>query len=77
MSDQLKESTGYSGVQNDATKAQKNAGAKLLVGSGKANRLTSEARMDDRAVSGVLDSSKQAYKRQADLIRVITNEKYN
>ena len=67
MSDQLKESTGYSGVQNDATKAQKNAGAKLLFGSGKANRLISEARMDDRAVSGVLDASKQAYNRQAEL----------
>ena len=60
MSDQLKESTGYTGVQNDATKAQKNAGAKLLFGSGKANRLISEARMSDRAVSGVLDASKQA-----------------
>ena len=67
MSDQLKESTGYSGVQNDATKAQKNAGAKLLFGSGKANRQISEARMDDRAVSGVLDASKQAYNRQAEL----------
>ena len=67
MSDQLKESTGYSGVQDDATKAQKNAGAKLLFGSDKANRLISEARMDDRAVSGVLDASKQAYNRQAEL----------
>ena len=61
MSDELKNSTGYTGSADKGVTAEKNAGAKILFGKGKANRMIANAARQDQAVQGILQDAKINY----------------
>lgn len=61
MSDTLKQnSSGYGGTFNKASTAEKNAGAKLLFGKGKANFLIADAKMQDTKVNDIIEKNNLA-----------------
>lgn len=60
-SQELSNSAGYTGTSAAGDKAMKNAGAKLLFGRGKANRMIREQRRRDQMVQGILKEAKDDF----------------
>lgn len=56
QSDELKSSSSYTGTSKQAGIAEQNAGAKLLFGKGKANRMIQTAKRNDNVIQGILQN---------------------
>ena len=65
VSDELKQSTGYTGTAETGKTAQGNASAKLLFGRKKANRMIGEQKQKDEQVQDIIGESKNAFQNQA------------
>lgn len=62
MSDTLKQNeASYGGSVATGRTAEKNAGAKILFGKGKADSLIAEAKRQDRQINGIMDEAKDAF----------------
>lgn len=60
MSDELKSSTGYTGTAKNGETAEKNAGAKLLFGKNKANKMIGLQNQQDQQVQKILQNADMA-----------------
>lgn len=60
MSDELKSSTGYTGTAKNGETAEKNAGAKLLFGKNKANKMIGLQTQQDQQVQKILQNADMA-----------------
>lgn len=61
MSDSLKQSSGYTGTAATGTTAQQNAGAKLLFGRRKANRMIGEQKRKDNMVQDIMSDAQDDF----------------
>lgn len=78
MSDSLQQMSGaYMDSYNDSLTAQQNAGAKLLFGKGKANRMINRARQADYTIQGIQREAKDDFLAQNTMSNTIAMSNQN